>query len=330
DWPVVAEPFGARSALPEASSTLLPHGPLALSDAELMSGSLPRRVLTVGRHTLHREIAVVTRRPEVILEHVTASAQWSDPSHQVSRVYRWDEFAGSPHPLAEPAWSRRWVEAGHDLARRLASAGTGEVSGVAVAAAVVQAIRDEDTVVLGSSNVPRDLSLADPAGPVARTVVGNRGLAGIDGTVSTAVGVALACSTRVLALMGDLTFQHDANGLMIGPLERRPDLTIVVTNDNGGGIFATLEYGRPEHSAAFERLFATPTQTRVRLLCAAHGVDHVEVDTLEELTATLSTPHTGIRVVEVRVDPLVDRRERLAWREHAAGPPRQGSGAGHP
>jgi 2-succinyl-5-enolpyruvyl-6-hydroxy-3-cyclohexene-1-carboxylate synthase len=319
-WPVLAEPFGARAATPAAASTLLPHGPLVLLNDELVGSAPPQRVLTVGRNTLHREVSALTRRPDVVVEQVTASARWSDPSHQAARVYRWADFVQSAHEPADPAWTHRWLEAGEDLTRRLAALATEEMCGVNVAATVLQAVTGSDTVVLGSSNVPRDVSLADTGGEAGRTVVGNRGLAGIDGTVSTAVGVALASSGRVLALMGDLTFQHDANGMLIGPWEPQPDVTVVVCNDDGGGIFATLEYGAPEHSAVFRRLFATPTQTSIGMLCAAHGVPHVAVGSLDELRAVLRAPSTGLRVVEVPVDPVVDRRERSAWRSGASRP----------
>ena len=76
----------------------------------------------------------------------------------------------------------------------------------------------------------------------------------------------------VYALLGDLTFLHDANGLLIGPHEPQPDLTVVVVNDDGGGIFTLLEPGEPERAADFERVFGTPTGTDLAALCAAHGV----------------------------------------------------------
>ena len=85
------------------------------------------------------------------------------------------------------------------------------------------------------------------------TVRSNRGVAGIDGTVSTAIGAALArdrvAGGRTVALIGDLTFVHDSSGLLIGPTEPTPrQLTIVVSNDNGGGIFELLEQGDPRFS----------------------------------------------------------------------------------
>ncbi len=106
-----------------------------------------------------------------------------------------------------------------------------------------------------------------------RLVIGNRGLAGIDGTLSTAIGAALARpSSRAIAYVGDLTFLHGSNGLLIGPDEPRPDLTIVVASDDGGSIFSTLEQGAPEYADSFERVYATPTGADIGALCKGYGI----------------------------------------------------------
>ena len=143
----------------------------------------------------------------------------------------------------------------------------------------------------------------------------NRGAAGIDGTVSTAIGAAAGHSGPAYALLGDLTFLHDSNGLMLGPYEQRPDLTIVVFNDDGGGIFSLLEQGGPEHSDSFDRVFGTPHGTDLGQLCAAHGVEHVQVPGHSELREALR-PASGLRVVEVRANR--DELRAVHQRLHAA------------
>ena len=132
-------------------------------------------------------------------------------------------------------------------------------------------------------------------------MLANRGASGIDGTVSTAIGAALAHGGPAYALMGDLTFLHDSTGLVIGPAEPRPDLTIVVVNDDGGGLFTQLEQGAPEHAAVFERVFGTPHGVDLAALCAATGTPHVLASTPDELAKELGAP-SGVRVVEVRTD----------------------------
>jgi len=141
-------------------------------------------------------------------------------------------------------------------------------------------------------------------------VVANRGLADIDGTISTALGAALGRpdGTRNLALMGDLTFLHDQTALVLGPDEPRPDLTIVVPNDDGGAIFSMLEQGAPEHAASFERLFGTPHGHDLAALCAAARVPHLRVGSRPELEQALASPNGGIEVVEAVVS-RAGRRE---------------------
>jgi 2-succinyl-5-enolpyruvyl-6-hydroxy-3-cyclohexene-1-carboxylate synthase len=174
-----------------------------------------------------------------------------------------------------------------------------------VVAGRVAAAAGTGLLVVGSSKPVRDLFLAGPSAGL--TVLANRGAAGIDGMVSTAVGAALAHEVRAdepapaYALLGDLTFLHDANGLVLGPDEPRPDLTVVVVNNDGGAIFGMLEQGGPQHARAFERVFGTAHGVDLAALCAATGTPHVRVDDLVALDDAL-VPATGLRVVEVRTD----------------------------
>jgi 2-succinyl-5-enolpyruvyl-6-hydroxy-3-cyclohexene-1-carboxylate synthase len=206
---------------------------------------------------------------------------------------------------------RSWLAAG-STARAAADevlAGSG-LSEPVVAAEVVSAA--DRLLVVGSSKPVRDLFLA--GGRQGLRVLANRGVAGIDGMVSTAVGAALAHGDRTLALLGDLTFLHDANGLVLGPDEPRPDLTIVVVNNDGGAIFGLLEQGSPEHAEAFERVFGTPHGVDLQALCAATGTPYVRAASVAELRA--ATAGQGLRVVEVRTDRTaaveLDREVRAA------------------
>ena len=166
---------------------------------------------------------------------------------------------------------------------------------------------------LGASNPVRDAALVglDTHGIKVRS---NRGVAGIDGTVSTAIGAALAYEgshgrtgspdspARTVALIGDLTFVHDSSGLLIGPTEPTPKrLTIVVSNDNGGGIFELLEQGDPRFSDVSSRIFGTPHDVDVGALCRAYHVESRQIE-VDELNAALDEPGPGLRVLEVKAD----------------------------
>jgi 2-succinyl-5-enolpyruvyl-6-hydroxy-3-cyclohexene-1-carboxylate synthase len=102
--------------------------------------------------------------------------------------------------------------------------------------------------------------------------------------------------------MGDLTFLHDSTGLVIGPAEPRPDLTLVVVNDDGGGLFTLLEQGEPRYVEEFERVFGTPHGVDLAALCLASGTPHRLVGSDDELRSELARAPSGIRVLEVGVD----------------------------
>jgi 2-succinyl-5-enolpyruvyl-6-hydroxy-3-cyclohexene-1-carboxylate synthase len=177
-------------------------------------------------------------------------------------------------------------------------------------------------LVVGASSPIRDLDLMVARYAVGdrRKVIANRGLSGIDGTLSTAIGAALgrAGSTRALALVGDVTFLHDLTGLVLGPEEPAPDLTIVVVNGDGGSIFSMLEQGAPAYADRYDRLFGTPHGVDLASLCAATRTPHWRVDSRGELEHALANPNGGVEVVEVRVRR--DTRRDLDERIRALGP----------
>ncbi len=302
-WPVIAEPFGAHDR-----NDLVPHGPLLLTAGQWLGRHRPDRVLVVGRVTLSRAVAALMRDPAVTVEIVAAQSSWPDPWHVASVVHPFEVVPASiPNGRqVDEQWARAWADAG-DLVAKAAEAVIQSAwpSGLAIAGTVLAELPSEATLFVGSSNSARDVDLA--MSPTVRsaplTVVASRGLAGIDGCVSTAIGLALAQPQRpAYALMGDLTFLHDSNGLLIGPHEPQPDLTIVVTNDDGGGIFTLLEPGDPSRATDFERVFGTPTGASIVDVCRAHGVRHALASTQADLRAVLGQPPRGLGVVEVRVD----------------------------
>ncbi len=317
--PVLAEPFG----LAHVRESALPHGPLLLTATHWLDAHAPDRVVVVGRITLSRAVGALLRRHDLRVEVVSEGGAWPDPSHVAAAVHAPDALragagASSVDRTAGHDWADAWRAAGRSVADAVAGAPADWPTGLAVAAALGGALPELAVLVVGSSNPVRDLDLG-VAGSVAAEVVANRGLAGIDGVVSTATGVALArAGEPVYAVMGDLTFLHDANGLLLGPDEPRPDLTLVVVNDDGGGIFTTLEPGAPEGADRFERVFGTPTGTDLGALCAAHGVPHVLATSAAALEAEVGPVPSGLRVVEVRVDRATHRRAHADLRALAA------------
>ncbi|WP_183321243.1 2-succinyl-5-enolpyruvyl-6-hydroxy-3-cyclohexene-1-carboxylic-acid synthase [Flexivirga oryzae] len=319
-WPIMAEPFGAYRR-----GRVTPNGPLVLRAHDWVDQHLPERVLVGGRVTLDREVARLLRNPAVTVESVTPLTSWADPGHVVRRVHDWDDIERSHQAVAscvDRAWASQWRTAGQVVAAAAEPLIEGSwPSGPAIARTVVHNLPAESGLYLGSSNTARDVDLArDPREIMPGVVaVGNRGLSGIDGVVSSAIGFALSRAPHPsFALMGDLTFLHDTNALLIGPREPRPDLTIIVMNDNGGGIFGTLEPGRESLAGPYERIFATPTDTNVSELCAAHHIEHEYVAQADVLAERISRPAKGIRVCEVPIDRAGQREFRAELAAAAA------------
>lgn len=311
-WPLLAEPTSGSRTGDNALRCyrLLLDGTLG-SDIE--------RVVVLGHPTLSRPVTRLLGRADVEVVSVRSRGVWAQRPYAVALEAPAVTVAGAD----DPAWLERWREADRDVARRLDAllAAEADLTPYEVAGAVSRALAPGDQLVVGASSPIRDLDLMVRPYPVGsrRKTIANRGLAGIDGTISTAIGAALGRGTpgRTIALMGDVTFLHDSNGLVLGPQEPRPDLTIVVVNDDGGSIFTMLEQGAPEHAAGFDRLFGTPHGVDLASLCAATRTPHWRVGSLPELEQALASPNGGIEVVEVRVRR--DNRRELDERIRALG-----------
>jgi 2-succinyl-5-enolpyruvyl-6-hydroxy-3-cyclohexene-1-carboxylate synthase len=291
--PTVAEPTAASAANP--------LHPLALNLLR------PKQVIMLGRPTLHRPVSALLADPKVPVYALTTGPRWPDVSGNSQATGTRAVTAGTPNP----AWLHRCAE----MNRQAVAAVRGQLAahplttGLHVAAAVADALRPGDQLVLGASNPVRDAALVGLHTDGIR-VRSNRGVAGIDGTVSTAIGAALAHErggtadhpARTVALIGDLTFVHDSSGLLIGPTEPTPrHLTIVVSNDNGGGIFELLEQGDPRFSDVSSRIFGTPHDVDVGALCRAYHVESRQIE-VDELAAALNESGAGMRVLEVKAD----------------------------
>ncbi|WP_373467706.1 2-succinyl-5-enolpyruvyl-6-hydroxy-3-cyclohexene-1-carboxylic-acid synthase [Corynebacterium sp. 5QC2CO] len=323
DLPTIAEP--------NAYAPAHPVHPLA---AGTFAQIPPEQIVLVGRPTLHRGISKLLANPDIELTVVSEAenhgfgVEFPDVTANARAVVKHVQTVGEQ----DPQWTKI-CEAASELAVKSVRETLTEsieaeepLTGFHVAAALTDSLRTGDNVVLGASNPVRDASYTGLPFPGVNTYAG-RGAAGIDGTVATAIGIALASDRehadeirppRTIALMGDLTFQHDSAALAIGPLEPRPEnLTIVVANDAGGGIFETLEAGRPALRGSFERIFGTPQDVDFEGICQAYGVEHVRVDRLPDLLAQLhpDTDVDGIRVIEVATTRATRRQlhHKLAY-----------------
>ena len=296
-WPLFAEPSsGSRTGANALRTYRL------LVDGDL--GRLVERVVVCGHPTLSRPVSRLLAREDVQVIDTPTRGVWGERPFPVD-----ERLPVVPHAerADDTGWLEEWHAADAAVGRQLDAllAAEADLTPYEVAGAVARALPPGGLLVVGASSPIRDLDLMVPRYEVGarRKVIANRGLAGIDGTISTAIGATLARpeTARAFALMGDVTFLHDANGLVIGPGEPVPDLTIVVVNDDGGSIFTMLEQGDPAYDDRFEKLFGTPHGVDLAALCASTRTPHWKVGSLPELEQALASPNGGIEVVEVVV-----------------------------
>ena len=289
------------AALPTVAEPTAPHAAVPLHPLALPL-LRPQQVIMLGRPTLHRPVSALLADSSVPVYALTTGPRWPDVSGNSQATGTRAVTLGTPNP--------RWLRRCAEVNRHAIEAVRGQLkahpltTGLHVAAAVAAGVREGDQLVLGASNPVRDAALVglNTHGVKVRS---NRGVAGIDGTVSTAIGAALAhdrTGGRTVALIGDLTFVHDSSGLLIGPTEPTPrHLTIVVSNDNGGGIFELLEQGDPRFSDVSSRIFGTPHDVDVGALCRAYHVESRQIE-VDDLADALGEPFDGMRVLEVKAD----------------------------
>jgi len=304
-WPIVAEPTANLHAAP----TALRHGVLVLGTPGFLASHEPDLVLSVGLFGLSRPTLELLRRARrhVAIELPSIGREVCDPLRTARQVLTAIPMAPAS-PSADPGWLARWRDADDRAAEAVAQAlaGRSALSGAAVAVDVF-ARTPADGLLLAAASWPVRQIEAYAGRRSGVRVIGNRGANGIDGLVATAWGAALAHQAAdggpALALMGDLAFLHDHNGLLAGPDEPRPDLVIVVVDNDGGGIFHQLEQGRAEYADSFERLFGTPQGRDLVAVARAAGVPAVRASTRGELASALQRGLAagGVRVVVAAV-----------------------------
>jgi 2-succinyl-5-enolpyruvyl-6-hydroxy-3-cyclohexene-1-carboxylate synthase len=321
-----AEAFARAHRLPllaEPSSNAR-YGPNAIAAYRLLLGHLGgdiERAVVFGRPTLSRPVAALLARPDVQTAlFMPEPVAWFEPGRRRERIISEPTELSTFSGTGPSGWLERWQDAAAAAVPaigKLLDQAPG-LTGLHVGRAVWAAAQGQ--LVLGSSNPIRDVDLMGaPAPEPAVFVHANRGLAGIDGTISTASGIALGTGRMTTVLLGDLTFLHDATGLFLGNGEAEPALRIVVVNDAGGGIFSLLEHGevggRADYSSAVERLFGTPHQVDLAAIAAAYGVGYRLVEDEASLGDALLEPVAGRSILEVRTDRAALRQLHAAITE---------------
>ncbi len=281
-WPMIAEdPLSIAQSVPFAS--------LFLTSKKIRDALLPEVVIVIGRTTLSRSVNafIKSAKREIVIDPRVAMIDINRNADQIfltlPNVTRTNEI--------ELEWLADW---------RVYSDATLELLGsipvwseASIARRLVSLLPDESTFFISSSRPIRDVEgFATPRGNIE--TFANRGLAGIDGNISTALGIASQRSSTV-ALMGDLSYLHDMTGL-IGAGDF--NLRILVINNDGGGIFSTL----PQHNAqGFEKIFGTAHGLDPALIAASMGIPSHTVTSIDELEEQMLAPVIGLSIVVANV-----------------------------
>ena len=320
--PLFAEPSSeARHGV-----TSIPHYPQLLADGSFAPAAQIEHVVLFGHPTLSRPITALLEREDIQCAfYAPRRASWYEPGVrsfvELSTPHELTEFACASSVAAneqvdELSWLEQWVTPARKLQEECLRAIAAyehpdakssvdytnyrnRTAGRSYARRVWQdAVTQRRLMVLGSSNLVRDLDAAAPAlgEPAPTRVFANRGLAGIDGTIATAIGVSLSgyypagmdensrpviggAALPVTLLCGDLTFQHDVSSLNLPNTELLPELRVEVFDDAGGGIFTTLEHGdiarQKQFTAAVDRFFtvAAAPNTDLARMAAGFGTE---------------------------------------------------------
>jgi len=309
-WPLLAEPSSGARGGPTALSSYQ----FMLDSAEFAARYQPDLIVSAGRPGLTRgQLALLRRSAPRHVVLTQGPGRWSDPARTATDVAGRVTLRDAPESAASSLWLRSWLAA--DAAAREAADAVIDADGMLseprLARDVVAAVPAHGLLWVASSMPARDLDrhMLPRAG---LRVLASRGASGIDGLVSSAIGAALAHQAAgggpAVALLGDLALLHDAPGLMLGPAEPRPDLCMVVVNNDGGGIFSTLEQAAFPDS--FERVFGTPHGADVAALAAAAGLPYARLVDPADLPDILAG--TGLRLVEVRTDRADGTKLRAA------------------
>jgi 2-succinyl-5-enolpyruvyl-6-hydroxy-3-cyclohexene-1-carboxylate synthase len=312
-WPVLADPASGLRAGTALDESLACAADLVLRSADAAAALAPELVVRFGGLPTSKAVSLwLAGHPEAEVWLVDPAAGYRDPQHRASQVVRasagafCESLAAALEGPSEAAlaWRARWLAADRSGCAAVAEAMSAESRLLTpqVARALWGALPEGATLYAANSMAIRELDAF--AGPRASQlkVLANRGVNGIDGQVSAALGASAALAAPTVLWCGDLALLHDVSGLIAGRMHGA-NLTVVVTNDDGGGIFEYLPVASAVPRALFEEMFAVPHGLDLGELVRGLGWEFARVESVAKLEAALARALEGGRhVIEVPVD----------------------------
>jgi 2-succinyl-5-enolpyruvyl-6-hydroxy-3-cyclohexene-1-carboxylate synthase len=276
-WPVISEdPLSLKNSIAHAS--------LFLASTAISKELTPRTVIVIGRTTLSRSINnfIASADKNIVIDSRIATV---DTDRNADK--RFTQIPTLDTNTADAEWLEKWQKFSERTGKELDK--ITQWSEPVLARTVASTIKNGTTLFVSSSRPIRDIEAFASARTGIETFA-NRGLAGIDGNISTAIGVASA-RTSTIAVLGDLSFLHDLTGLIHA---EKPNLLILVVDNNGGGIFSTLAH---RGSDGFESIFGTPHDLDLSAIASALKVKTSTINSVDQLVKELSQPIDGLRIV---------------------------------
>lgn len=303
-WPVLADVLNPLRNHAGENPSLITCYDTFLRDAEQADALKPTAVLQIGSLPTSKVLRTWLGALDAVSFLLHTRPVNTDPLHRIATP-----LCGEAHELAEQlqhqrvetGWASRWAVAERQTAARIDTCmeETDTLFEGKMAWLLSKHLPVATAVFLASSMSVRFAEYFWSAGNRAHSVFCNRGANGIDGTLSTALGVAHRGKPAVL-LTGDLAFLHDTNGLLAAN-QLKGSLTIALVNNNGGGIFEHLPISKME--SVFETYFATPQEVDISLLSKAYGVTHKSISDWRQFEEAISVlPDSGLRVLEVKTE----------------------------
>lgn len=312
-WPVLPD-IGSQARLGAGSKNVVPHYDALLSGESFVEENPPGAVVQLGGGAVSKRLQqyIARHRPDTYIV-VREDPSRLDPNHLVTHAVESDVASfrdavteALPDGTARVSrWLSGWREASERMGRRFESASEQAVAEPFVARAVSRLIPERHGLVLASSMPIRDMDTYAVADGAYVLVAVNRGASGIDGTVATAAGFAKGLVRPVTLLIGDLALLHDLNSLA---MLRSLPVTVVVINNDGGGIFSFLPVSR--HEEFFETYFGTPQALGFEHAAAMFGLRYENPKTMREFEEAYrrATSRDSSSLIEVKTD----RRENEA------------------
>lgn len=317
DAPLLVDPLSQLRWGAHDRCALIDRYDAILRDATTTASLVPDVILRIGAPPTSKPLLQYIERNSTSRHIVVDAARWPDPTllasemiHAEPRLFCERLLA---HVTAEPdlrpdreAWLATWRRLDNRASDTLTEfvAGLDESFDGAALAEIAALMPDDGTIFVSSSMPVRDLDAFAPGDDRTLRVLANRGANGIDGVVSTALGVAatLEAGTGPLVLViGDIALYHDMNGLLAAKLHQL-NATIVVLNNDGGGIFSFLP--QAAHPAHFEQLFGTPHGLNFEPVAELYGAQYHRADTMQALRngVLAGINGSGLHIVEMRTD----------------------------